>query len=94
MEKVNNISFVENATMREAFILSFRYAGVFFCHLWRAFDKIVHRYPWYFIGAIMLGSFVISYINIAEARTERDKYNKEYTMTETQLEQYKLVYDK
>lgn len=45
MEKVNNISFVENATMREAFILSFRYAGVFFCHLWRAFDKIVHRYP-------------------------------------------------
>lgn len=94
MEKVNNISFVENATMREAFILSFRYAGVFFCHLWRAFDKIVHRYPWHFIGAIMLGAFIISYINITEARAERDKYNKEYTAAETQLEQYKFVYDK
>lgn len=94
MEKVNNISFVENATMREAFILSFRYAGVFFCHLWRVFNKMVHRYPWFFIVAILIVAFIVSYINITEARAERDKYNKEYTMSEKQLEQYKLVYDK
>ena len=67
--------------------------------IWQAFEeyldqKNVHRYPWYFIGAIMLGAFIISYINITEARAERDKYNKEYTIAETQLEQYKLVYDK
>jgi uncharacterized membrane protein (DUF485 family) len=60
----------------------------------RAINKAVYRYPWIFIVAILIVAFIISYINITEARAERDKYNKEYTMTETQLEQYKLVYDK
>lgn len=91
MKKVDNISFAENVTMREAIMLSLRYAIIFFNQVGRAIDKMVHLYPWFFIIAILLGSFVISYINIAEARAERDKYNKEYTIAKTQLEQYKIV---
>lgn len=60
----------------------------------RTINKAVYRYLWFFIVAILFVAFIVSYINIVEARVERDKYNKEYTEVETQLEQYKIMYDK
>lgn len=94
MAQKTDISFIPNLTTMECFKLIGKALWTITKNTARAINKAVYRYPWYFIVAILLGAFVISYINIAEARTERDKYNKEYTMAETQLEQYKLVYDK
>lgn len=94
MAQKTDISFIPNLTTLECFKLIGKALWTIIENTGRAINKAVYRYPWFFIIAIMLGAFIISYINIAEARNERDKYNKEYTMTETQLEQYKLVYDK
>lgn len=94
MVQKTDISFIPNLTTLECFKLIGKALWTIIKNTGRAINKAVYRYPWLFIIAIMLGAIIISYINIAEARNERDKYNKEYTMTETQLEQYKLVYDK
>lgn len=94
MVQKTDISFIPNLTTMECFKLIGKALWTIIKNTGRAINKAVYRYPWFFIIAIMLGAFIISYINIAEARTERDKYNKEYTMAETQLEQYQLLYDK
>lgn len=94
MAQKTDISFIPNLTTMECFKLIGKALWTITKNTARAINKAVYRYPWYFIGAIMLGAFIISYINITEARAERDKYNKEYTAAETQLEQYKFVYDK
>lgn len=94
MAQKTDISFIPNLTTMECFKLIGEALWVITKNTGRAINKAVYRYPWFFIIAVMFGAFIVSYINIAEARQERDKYNKEYTMTETQLEQYKLVYDK
>lgn len=94
MAQKTDISFIPNLTTMECFKLIGKALWTITKNTGRTINKAVYRYPWYFIVAILLGSFAISYINIAEARTERDKYNKEYTAAETQLEQYKFVYDK
>lgn len=94
MAQKTDINFIPNLTTMECFKLIGKALRTITKNTARVINKAVYRYPWYFIVAILLGAFVISYINITEARAERDKYNKEYTMTETQLEQYKLVYDK
>lgn len=93
MAQKTDISFIPNLTTMECFKLIGKALWTIIKNTGRAINKAVYRYPWFFIIAVMLGAFIISYINIAEARNERDKYNKEYTMTETQLEQYKLVYE-
>lgn len=93
MARKTDISFIPNLTTMECFKLIGKALWTIIKNTGRAINKAVYRYPWFFIIAVMLGAFIISYINIAEARNERDKYNKEYTMTETQLEQYKLVYE-
>lgn len=94
MTQKTDISFIPNLTNMECFKLIGKALWTITKNTCRAINKAVYRYPWFFIVAILLVAFIISYINIAEARTERDKYNKEYTAAETQLEQYKLVYDK
>lgn len=94
MAQKTDISFIPNLTNMECFKLIGKALWTITKNTGRAINKAVYRYPWFFILVILLVAFIISYINIAEARTERDKYNKEHTMTETQLEQYKLVYDK
>lgn len=94
MAQKTDISFIPNLTTKECFKLIGKALWTITKNTGRTINKAVYRYPWIFIVAIMLIAFVVSYINIAEARTERDKYNKEYTMTETQLEQYKSVYGK
>lgn len=83
MAQKTDISFIPNLTTMECFKLIGKALWTIIKNTGRAINKAVYRYPWFFIVAVMLGAIIISYINIAEARTERDKYNKEYTMTET-----------
>lgn len=94
MAQKTDISFIPNLTTMECFKLIGKALWTIIKNTGRAINKAVYRYPWLFILAILIVAFVISYINIVEARGERDKYIKEYTEVETQLEQYKIMYDK
>lgn len=94
MAQKTDISFIPNLTTMECFKLIGKALWTIIKNTGRAINKAVYRYPWLFILAILIVAFVISYINIVEARGERDKCNKEYTEVETQLEQYKIMYDK
>ncbi len=44
----------------------------------RMFDDSIHRYPYAYVGIILLASVLTAYLNIGQARAERDKANKEY----------------
>lgn len=92
-EKEDKISFVNNATTREAFVYIFLYIGVIFRNSWRATDRAAHRWPWAFIVPTILVSVVISFIFISKARAERDSYNKQMEHVSQQLDSYKACYD-
>lgn len=94
MAQKTDISFIPNLTTMECFKLIGKALWTITKNTGRTINKAVYRYPWFFIVAILLVAFIVSYINIVEARVKRDKYNKEYTEVETQLEQYKIMYDK
>lgn len=94
MAQKTDISFIPNLTTMECFKLIGKALWTITKNTGRTINKAVYRYPWFFIVAILIVAFIVSYINITEARVERDKYNKEYTEVETQLEQYKILYDK
>ena len=94
MAQKTDIGFIPNLTNMECFKLIGKALWTITKNTGRTINKAVYRYPWFFIVAILIVAFIVSYINITEARVERDKYNKEYTEVETQLEQYKILYDK
>lgn len=94
MTQKTDISFIPNLTNMECFKLIGKALWTITKNTGRTINKAVYRYPWFFIVVILLVAFIVSYINIVEARVERDKHNKEYTEVETQLEQYKIMYDK
>ena len=54
-----------------------------------AINKSVYRYPWVFIVLTIVVCMVASFVAIADARTERDSYNKK--ATELQLK-YDSIY--
>lgn len=54
-----------------------------------AINKAVYRFPWVFIVLTVVVCMVASFVAIANARTERDSYNKK--ATELQLK-YDSIY--
>ncbi len=92
MEKQQKINFVGDATLREAFVYSILYTGVFYRNVWRAINKAVHKLPWVFIIVAVVASVVASHIVIGKARTERDNYNKKLVHAIQELESYRAVY--
>lgn len=57
-------------------------------NIW-AINKAVYRFPWVFIVLTVVVCMVASFVAIANARTERDSYNKK--ATELQLK-YDSIY--
>ncbi len=89
----DKISFVSNATTKEAFVYSLLYTGVIFRNIGRAINKAAHKLPWLFIIATVVVSFVVSFVFIGKARAERDNYNKKNVHLMQQLDSYKAVYE-
>lgn len=54
-----------------------------------AINRAVYRFPWVFIVLTIVVCIVASFVAIADARTERDSYNKK--ATELQLK-YDSIY--
>lgn len=92
MEKQQKINFVGDATLREAFVYSILYTGVFYRNVWRAINKAVHKLPWVFIIVAVAVSVLASHIVIGKARAERDNYNKKLVHATQELESYRAVY--
>lgn len=87
----DRISFVANATTKEALVYSFLYAGVFFRNTWRAVNKFAHRFPWMLVGLVFFACTITSYVCIGRARAERDHYNKENYQLTQELSKYKAA---
>ena len=93
-QKSDKISFVTNATTKEAFVYIMLYSWVIVRNIGKAIDRAVHRLPWLFIALTAVIATVLSLICIGQARAERDHFNKELVHTTQQLDSYKAVYDK
>lgn len=91
-QKENKISFVTNATTKEAFVYSILYTGVFFRNIGRAINKAVHKLPWVFIIGTIAVATIVSFVCISKARAERDSYNKKMVHVSQQLDSYKACY--
>ena len=65
-----------------------------FYYLYKSFDDVVKEYPYAIIFIVLLGSTIVSFVNIANARAERDSYNKELLEIQDSLEQYKIMCNK
>lgn len=92
MEKKERISFVTNATTREAAVYVMLFAWVMVRNMARAVNRAVHKLPWVFLLIVGAGMFVWSFLAIAEARAERDQYNQKLVNLTRQLDSYKAVY--
>ncbi len=92
-QKSDKITFVTNATTKEAFVYVMLYSWVFVRNIGRAIDKAVHKLPWLFIILTVVISTVVSFICIGQARAERDNYNQKNVHIQQQLDSYKAVYD-
>ena len=79
----------ENATTKQAVVLICIYSWVIVRNLGRVINKAVYRFPWVFIVLAIVVCMVASFVAIANARTERDSYNKK--ATELQLK-YDSIY--
>lgn len=81
-------------TTRKAVVLTFVYAWLSLVCICKDINRAVHRLPWLFIILTVAAATIISYINIAQARAERDSYNQKNAHLIMQLDSYKAVFDK
>ena len=93
-QKQATISFVGDATTREAFIYIIRYTIVIIRNVWRAVNHAVHRLPWLFILLAFALSFIVSFISIGKARAERDSYNQKNVELSQKVASYEALYGK
>lgn len=76
----------KDISVKDAFRGMIKYQFAFCYSLWRTVNSLAHHLPWLIVLVVILASFVISYVNIGQARAERDKYNKENTHLKQELE--------
>lgn len=88
-ESKGKIAEVTNATTKQAVVFICIYSWVIVRNLGRVINKAVYRFPWVFIVLTIVVCMVASFVAIADARTERDSYNKK--ATELQLK-YDSIY--
>lgn len=89
VESKGKIAEVTNATTKQALVFIGVYSWVILRNLGRVINKAVYRFPWVFIVLTVVVCMVASFVAIADARTERDSYNKK--ATELQLK-YDSIY--
>ena len=93
MAQEKKISFVGDATTKEAFIYILRYNIVIVRNACRGINRLVYRFPWAAIIATVVISFIVSFVFISKARAERDSYNHKLVHVSQQLDSYKACYD-
>lgn len=78
-ERKGKIAEVTNATTKQAVVFICIYSWIIVRNQGRVINKAVYRFPWVFIVLTIVVCVVASFVAIADARTERDSYNKKAT---------------
>lgn len=82
---MKQITFTTEATTLEALKYIGIYMWVIVRNAARCINRLVYKYPWFFIIGVMLASILLSYIFIGEARAERDSYNQQLSQVMMEL---------
>jgi hypothetical protein len=90
--KTNNIDFIANTTTSEAAILILRLYWQVIKNITKAINAFVHKYPWIIVFVVLMTSVILSYINIGQARAERDSYNARMAHMQDTIDTYKALY--
>lgn len=85
------ITSTDNITTVEALGYIARLQWIVVKNTARAIDTAAHKFPWAFIVVIVLASFVVSFVCIADARSERDSYNRENVQLQQSLDSINLI---
>lgn len=86
------IDFAYNTTTWEAMKYSVKFAWIAVRNIARLVNKIVHRLPWLFIILTILISVIYSYVEIGQARAERDSYNQQNVHLQMEVDSFRAAY--
>lgn len=92
--KESSVSFAYNATTLEALKYSLLYAWVFLRNIGQCINRFVHRFPWVCIIAIIALSTIVCFVQIGNARAERDYYNHKNVKLTEKVASYEAAFSK
>lgn len=81
------ISFVDNATTKEAGVYALKYGWAFTKGVCKEINSFVYRLPWICVAVVSIVAATIGFILVADARMERDHANKEMVKLQQQVEE-------
>lgn len=83
-----------HVTTFDAFKYILKFNIIILRNAWRGLDKLVHRFPWLCMLAIIVISFLVCFVEISKARAERDSYNKKNVQLSEKVASYEAAFSK
>lgn len=83
-----------HVTTFDAFKYILKFNIIILRNAWRGLDKMVHRFPWWCMLAIIVISFLVCFVEISKARAERDSYNKKNVQLSEKVASYEAAFSK
>lgn len=80
------VTFTPKSELRKGFHCLAKGIALVACSLLKIYNNSVHRYPYAHIVLILLSAVIVSFVNIANARSERDVLNKKNYQLQQQLD--------
>lgn len=80
------ISFVDNATTKEAGVYALKYGWAFTKGVCKDINSFVYRLPWICVAVVSVVAVATGFILVNDARMERDHANKEMVKLQQQVE--------
>lgn len=81
------ISFVDNATTKEAGVYALKYGWAFTKGVCKEINSFVYRLPWICVAVVSIVAATIGFILVADARMQRDHASKEMVKLQQHVEQ-------
>ena len=81
-----------NATTKQAAVLIAWYHWCIAKNTAKVINNAVHKLPWLFIVITVVISFIVSFVFISKARSERDSYNQKLVHATRQLDSFYAAY--
>lgn len=85
------ISFVDNATTKEAGMYALKYGWAFAKGVIRDINSFAHKQPWVCVAVVLIVAVVTGSMLVNDARMERDHANKEMVKLQQQVERLSCV---
>lgn len=85
------ISFVDNATTKEAGVYALKYGYAFTKGVCKDINSFVYRQPWICVAVVSIVAVATGFILVNDARMERDHANKEMVKLQQQVERLSCV---